>query len=568
MDKKTILGFVIIALILILTPFYTRFVSPPKENIPVETADTLSHASNESNNSTDDAVLGSHPEPESEENVTFSGTTTVDTLDSMSLKIADEVDVHIVTNEFDIVINTRGADIRSLKLNNYTYHTGENIEMIPPDSKGANFDINLFRGSQTIESSSIVFSVDTEELILNEQDSIASIIFTSSGMTDKIQRIYTFHYNGFLIGHELRIEPEVPENYFDQNIIWWRNGLYPTEKNVKGDLMAFKYSQMMGDELEREKYKKKKPISQSPDGQTEYVCSQSKYFLVLLAPESGFADGARASSISRPVWIADKQYDVPAIGIGLFFKNSDEIVSQKHTLIVGPSDHNALAAINTTYGDAVDLGWSWLRPITKFMLWLFSFLFSIIPNYGIVILLFTLIMKLVLLPLSSKQLKSARDMQRLQPQIKELKDRYTDNPEKLNSETMALYKKAGVNPLGGCLPLFFQMPIFFALYRALSMGFQFRAAPFAFWLKDLSSPDPIFILPIVMAVTMFVQQKMTITDPKQKMMVYMMPIMMLFLFRNMPAGLVLYWTFFNMLTVAHTMWMRREPTDTKLIESK
>jgi len=146
-----------------------------------------------------------------------------------------------------------------------------------------------------------------------------------------------------------------------------------------------------------------------------------------------------------------------------------------------------------------------------------------------------------------------KDMQRLQPLMKDLQEKHRDNPEKLQKETMELYRKHGVNPLGGCFPMLLQMPIFIALYRALSLGFQFRQAPFVFWINDLSSADQFHILPIFMGVMMFVQQKSQITDPKQKMMIYMMPAFMIFIFWSMPSGLVLYWTFYNILSYIHQL---------------
>ena len=149
-------------------------------------------------------------------------------------------------------------------------------------------------------------------------------------------------------------------------------------------------------------------------------------------------------------------------------------------------------------------------------------------------------------------------MQELQPKLAQLKERYKKEPARLNQETMKLYKQAGVNPLGGCLPLIFQMPIFYALFVVFRSTIELRGAKFAFWLSDLSQKDPYYVLPIIMAGTMFWQQKITIKDPKQAMLVYFMPILFFFFFYNFPAGLTLYWTVFNILSLVETYYFKHK----------
>ena len=139
-------------------------------------------------------------------------------------------------------------------------------------------------------------------------------------------------------------------------------------------------------------------------------------------------------------------------------------------------------------------------------------------------------------------------MQSLQPKMAELKEKYKDDKQRQSQEMMKLYKQQGVNPRGGCWPMLLQMPIFIALYTVFSSTIELRKAEFVLWLQDLSAPDPYYVLPVLMGVTMFIQQKMTMKDPKQAAMVYIMPVVMVFIFKSFSAGLVLYWTMFNIFS--------------------
>ena len=194
-----------------------------------------------------------------------------------------------------------------------------------------------------------------------------------------------------------------------------------------------------------------------------------------------------------------------------------------------------------------------------FLLWLLKFFFSVFKNYGIAIMLLTITIKIILWPLTQKSFNSMKEMQKLTPHLKELREKYKNEPQRIQKETMALYKKHKVNPMGGCLPMILQMPIFFALFAVLQNAIELRQAPFFFWITDLSQKDPTYIMPIVMGATMFLQQKMSPTsmDPAQEKMMLIMPIVFTFLFVNFPSGLVLYWLMNNVLTIGHQYWLKK-----------
>jgi YidC/Oxa1 family membrane protein insertase len=189
----------------------------------------------------------------------------------------------------------------------------------------------------------------------------------------------------------------------------------------------------------------------------------------------------------------------------------------------------------------------------------------VVPNYGLCIIILSVLVKAVFYPLSRKSVESMRDMQRLKPEMERLNEKFKDDPQKKNQATLELYKKHKVNPLGGCLPIVVQMPVFIALYNVLNSAVELRKAPFVLWIGDLSAPDrvgsvaglPIHIMPLIMAGTMVWQQKLTPTDPRQAAMAYIMPIVMTVFFYAMPSGLVLYWTVMNLMAIGQQVWINR-----------
>jgi YidC/Oxa1 family membrane protein insertase len=242
-------------------------------------------------------------------------------------------------------------------------------------------------------------------------------------------------------------------------------------------------------------------------------------------------------------------------------------IDNKFLLYAGPSNIPVLKELG--YGLEETINYGFFGGISKVLIAIMRVCYGVVRNWGFSIILLAIILNIILFPLSMKSFKSMQKMQELQPQMEKLKVQYKSNPQKLNQEIMELYKKYGINPLSGCLPLLLQMPIFFALYQALMKSIELRNASFL-WVRDLSSPEaipipitlPIIgnsinILPLVMVAAMVLQQKLSTKSAateeqkqQQKMMLIIMPIMFGFLFYNMPSGLVLYWLVSTVLTVA------------------
>jgi YidC/Oxa1 family membrane protein insertase len=238
---------------------------------------------------------------------------------------------------------------------------------------------------------------------------------------------------------------------------------------------------------------------------------------------------------------------------------------------MGPKEAARLEAMGGGLGRAVDLGWSWVAPLTRAFNWLLAALYVFVRNYGVAIIVLTVLVRVVTAPLTNKQMRSMERMRALAPKLQELKEKYGEDKQKQSEQMMSLYRQEGVNPLGGCLPMVLQLPVFIGLFYALRSSIHLRHAPFVGWIDDLSAPETLFIipvvevplriLPLVMGGTMLLQQRITPMqqmDPaQQKMMMTMMPIVMTVVFYQFPSGLVLYWMVSNVLAIAHQLWIGR-----------
>ncbi|NPA28513.1 MAG: membrane protein insertase YidC, partial [Epsilonproteobacteria bacterium] len=225
---------------------------------------------------------------------------------------------------------------------------------------------------------------------------------------------------------------------------------------------------------------------------------------------------------------------------------------------IGPKEYKLFVSLDPKLEDVIEFGWFTFlaKPFFKIMLAIYEF----VGNWGWAIVIFTILVKLVLFPLSYKGLMSMQKLRDLAPKMKELREKYKDDPMKMNQQMMELYKKHGANPMGGCLPMLIQIPIFFALYRVLLNADELQGAPWILWITDLSRPDPYYILPILMGVTMYIQQKLTpntMTDPMQQKIFNWLPAIMTLFFITFPSGLVLYWLVNNILSILQQIYINK-----------
>lgn len=225
----------------------------------------------------------------------------------------------------------------------------------------------------------------------------------------------------------------------------------------------------------------------------------------------------------------------------LFFELPNATQDLKFDFVFTKKNYDTLIGLGDNLHLAVDFGFFAVLavPILRGL----QFIYKYIPNYGIAIILLTILIRLITFPLQYKSFKSMKKMQLIQPELQKIKDKYKDEPQRMQKETMELFKKAGANPLSGCLPLLLQMPFFFAIYRVLYSAVELVGAPFAGWIHDLSIHDPFYVLPILMGIAMLAQQKLTpqtSVDPTQQKIMLLMPVIFAFIMKSLPAGLVLY----------------------------
>lgn len=299
----------------------------------------------------------------------------------------------------------------------------------------------------------------------------------------------------------------------------------------------------------------------------EWVGTDSHYFLNVMIPDVA-RDAIATWSATVPGESALVTLSQP---VSLLSGTS---VARQVRIYVGPKDPDQLQAVGAQLDRAIQYGWSWIAPVTRAFAWMLGVSYSLIPNYGVAIILLTVLVRLVTAPLTYKQMESMKRLGTMQPRMKELQEKYKDDRERQSQEMAKLMKETGWNPLGGCLPMVLQIPVFIGLYYALQSSISLRHAPFMLWINDLSSPEtlftvpglelPIRVLPILMCISMVVQQKltpMTTMDPmQQRMMLVMMPLMFGFLFYTFPSGLVLYWFVSNLLAIAQMLYMNRNRT--------
>jgi len=284
----------------------------------------------------------------------------------------------------------------------------------------------------------------------------------------------------------------------------------------------------------------------------KWVAVESNYFILALLPKE---------ETVLKLQHADDIYRMAAERDGIAVQPG-QAATVANVYYIGPKDPKTLSLAPNDLRASLNYGW--FHVVAEALLWLLRFLYTYVGNYGVAIMVLTMLIKLLFWPLSQKSYKSMAKMRKLQPMMAAIREKYPDNREKMNEELMQLYKTYKVNPAGGCLPMVVQIPVFFGLYQALLNAIELRHAPFIthlpftdiVWLADLSAKDPFYITPLIMGATMFLQQRMTPApgDPTQAKVMMFMPVIFTFMFLNFPSGLVIYWLVNNVLSIAQ-QWM-------------
>lgn len=489
------------------------------------------------------------------------------------LNIPDTKEVVIANNKFYLRLsNLGGGTVRGYELLNYKDRDGQNVRLLNSESN-ANLNVeytNLYQDPSNLEYLAfdcprLANYADGDTLWVDSETNISYTVLTRDGI--KIEKLFTFYKDRYDFTMDVLFQDYLQKMAGLRYSLKWMDGFEVTEKDATDDIMYSGVYAQMGDELvkiEGRRAKNNESTVEKTDGRTDWLAFKSKYFTGFIAPVQ--KQGIR-SELSLGKTKESRSFNV-SMDMGLSKANFQQ---DTYVIALIPAEKELMTSFNQGLEKTLNRGGAIIRPFAVGLHWLMKFLYGLIPNYGIVILLMSILIKVVTFPLTQKSYSSMKRMQLVQPKIKDLQEKYKNNQQVLQQKTMELYKEEKVNPMGGCLPMLLQMPILYGLFIVFRTAIELRGAPFMLWMQDLASPDALFsfgvsipllgtdfnILPILMTVLMVVQQKLSGTGAmgtgqqaqQQKMMQWMMPAMMFFLFYRFPSGLVLYYLTFNALTI-------------------
>ena len=475
--------------------------------------------------------------------------------------------IRIVTNKYDVILSSYGGGPVSMILKEYTYRDGEPIQMLP-EAEFATPDFEF--AGRTFSSSNLNYASSEYPGEYEVTNDTLELVYEYTGAEGgRIIKRYRFYPDEYHYDLALQVEGRESLGFERQYSMVWNTPLGVTEPQPATDYDAMQAVAMMSNSRETLDDFEDNRLNQSLTGYTSWAGVRAKYFAAVIMPQSRDADGVFARGEKRNVATPDGKVELKEITVGIDLPFATvPAFADSFTIFVGPLDYNLMAEYDVGLEDMLDIGTTpfigWLIKLFAVpILWVLPRMYDFIPNYGLVIILFALLVKIVTLPLSLKSFKSMQAMKDVQPKLEELKKKHKNNPQALNSEMMKLYKKHGVNPMSGCLPIIPQMPLFFALFSVFRSTILLRDAPFIFFIDDLSMgatsfTDPYIILVVIMVAAQFASQKLTMPSTSQnKMLGYIMPLFMGFIFYRFSSGLVLYWTCFSLFSLLDYVIFKR-----------
>ncbi len=541
MDRRTLIGIVLIALLTTLWMLYTSIHYAPMPR-PADTAEQKASV----------VPLRQQLEPEA---------------------VAPERWIEVETELLRLRLSSYGGTLTRWELRQYKDWQGRPVQLIPQgerelwlayyDAEGRRVDTRRLP---------FTFAVATDTIYrVHGQDSLVIRAWVALDSLRLIERWYVFYGERYDIGVGVRvIHPEgigVQRRYE----LSWSGGLkYQEYNSVDESHSAAAYISLAGDLEVLDASEFDRTVERQATGRIDWIGLKVKYFAVALLPVprpaelTAFARGQRFHAPNNGVV---ERYELT---LRLPYRQSGE--THFFQVYGGPLAYDIVKPYGLT--GMVEFGLRWLvRPIGEyFMLPLFKAIHWLIPNYGFAIIVFAVLMKLLLHPLIVPQLRSAQRMQLLAPELQKIRDRYKDDLQAQQRELFRLYQEYGVNPMSGCLPLLLQLPILYALWAVLNYSIELRQTPFVLWITDLSVPDRLVVFPfripllgfnyvsglaLLMGLALFLQQRLSLTDPRQRWMVYVFPVLLTLLFSAFPAGLNLYYFTFNLLSIGHQLYLTR-----------
>jgi len=448
--------------------------------------------------------------------------------------------------------STRGAAVTSWRLKKYNGASGSAVDLVPAGSRGLGVEVGY--GPTSVATADWDFSyAGPERVVLGGEGDDAELVFEAARDGVAVSKRYTLSADGYAFRFALAVSGLTEPGARREVWIAWP-GVLPSE--AKEDQNASASVALVDGKTVRTRLRSlKEGDVERRTGAIDWVTSQSQYFVTAVVPDSG--------SFAAVEVFADRE--AGTTGFRAAHQVEGDATDAAFLVYAGPQDYHALGSVGRHLDRAIDLGWAIFRPISVFMLVALVWAHRFIPNYGVVIIIFSILTKLIFYRLTHKSFTEMKRMQELQPKLAALKEKFGSDREALAKAQMELYKKEGVNPMGSCLPMLLQMPVFIALYQVLRTTIELRGAPFALWITDLSKPDtvaaiagfPIHILPLLMGAAMLAQQRMSSKDPSQAIVNNLMPIVFTALFYSFASGLVIYWLVNTVLSVAQQFIVQR-----------
>ena len=463
--------------------------------------------------------------------------------------LAPARDIAVETDLYRAVFSTRGGSLKNLVLKKYreTEGSGAKLVTLVNDEQPEHYDLKSEAEGFAVDPAAVC-SVNTDGFTVGKGDKKDLEFVCSSPQGTILKKSYTIQGDSHAIDLNQQLVNTSAAKQEGVLRLVLNHRMEPAEKTSRFEEHG--PVTLAGKDVAALKVKELDKGPKSYENDVRWTGYADKYFLSAVIAGTGSLGGVTIR--------ADRGYVEDTISSARIALNPGESFSLPYKLFFGPKDLDILKAQGCRLDEVINLGW--FSAVAKPLLYSLQFLYRYVRNYGIAIIIITVVIKILFYPLTYKSYKSMKDMQKLQPKMAALKEKYKNDRDAMNKAVMELYKTHKVNPLGGCLPMLVQFPIFVALYRALMSSIELRHAPFMFWIQDLSAKDPYYVTPIIMGATMFVQQKMTPStgmDPAQAKMMLALPVVFTVMFINMPSGLVLYWLVNNILTIAQQMYINK-----------
>ena len=550
MDRKTLTGFILIGAILLLWPSYIELISPSEKTPedPVLPDTTIVEKYAEQNLKPSQKIVGSQRSVESK---TF-------TIDGGS---------------YAAKINNRaGGSFVSFDLKKHLKSTEQSLNLID-NQNNKNLVVSFINQSGEVVVLDEFWSlVSGDSAVLSKENPTSSMTFGTNYKGKSVTKKLTFYYNSYEVDVDVNLREIKEISLDDKYVLSWLGGLPEHEGSQDAMFMESLVSQVGSIESFRvgsagffgsSNTKNIDEESKKYVGLVDFAGYRTKYFGVFFVPEkSDMVEIYKYPSTDRA---------------GVDINISQGINLEKNKLYLGPLDYSSIEGLNVGLEEKI-LGWQWLSSVSWLVYSIMILLYGLIPNYGIVVVLFAILIKLVTYPLMAKQLRSSKKMQEISPIMNQIKIKYKNNPTLQQQKMAALFQEHKINPLAGCLPLLIQMPVLMSVFMVFRNTIEFRGESFFLWINDLSAADTLFVvggvpfnvLPFLMSLSMYYTMKLSSAtqpaggDPAQEatqqMMKYMFPGMMFFLFYAFPSGLNLYYLCFNIMQIIQQKIINSEAT--------